>query len=213
VTGCGCASEQNRANGQNDNRYRRILWVAFGLNATMFFVEVVASFVSGSVSLQADALDFFGDAANYAVGLAVLGMTVRWRASAALGKGIVMGLFGLWVAGNSIWHALFAAVPLAEVMSTVGMVALVVNITVAVLLFRYRSGDSNRLSVWLCTRNDAIVNVAVILAGGGVWLTGTPWPDIGVAGVIASLGLVGAYRVIRQARRELRRGFAPAAAE
>lgn len=187
-----------------DAGYRRVLWVALAINAAMFLVEVVASIVSGSVSLQADALDFLGDAANYAVGLAVLGLAVGWRARAATGKGLVMGGFGLWVAGNTAYHAIMPESPLPEIMSGIGLLALAANLTVAVLLFRHRRGDSNRRSVWLCTRNDAIANVAVISAGIGVWLTGSSWPDIAIAAVIASLGLSGALQVIRQARGEIR---------
>lgn len=199
-----CADRGCGENCNGDAGYRRILWVALGINAAMFLVEAAASIVSGSVSLQADALDFLGDAANYAVGLAVLGAAFRWRARAAIGKGLVMGGFGLWVAGNTAYHAIVLETPRPEIMSGVGLLALAANLAVAMLLFRYRRGDSNRRSVWLCTRNDAIANVAVILAGIGVWISGSPWPDIGVAAVIATLGLSGAVQVIRQVRGELR---------
>ena len=188
---------------RQDERYRRILWIAFAVNLTMFVVEIVASLVSASVSLRADALDFLGDAANYALALAVFGMALRWRAGAALLKGGVMGAFGLWVAGSTIYHAIVATIPQAEVMSAVGLVAFTANIAVAALLYRYRRGDSQALSVWLCTRNDCLVNLAVIAAGAGVWASGTPWPDIAVAAVIASLGLSSAVRVIRRALGEM----------
>jgi Co/Zn/Cd efflux system component len=214
VSGCGCGSEQTSAVSQQDLRYRRILWVALALNAAMFFVEIAGSLLSGSISLQADALDFLGDAANFAIGLMVLGSSVQWRARAALSKGMVMGLFGLWVAANTVLHAVSGAVPRAEFMSGIGLLALTVNFTVAILLFRYRGGDSNRLSIWLCTRNDAIINVAVIAAGAGVWATGTHWPDVAVAAVIAALGLSGSYRIIAKARAELQHAATgPVAAE
>jgi Co/Zn/Cd efflux system component len=195
-----------------DARYRRILWIALGINAAMFAVEIVASLISGSVSLRADALDFLGDAANYALALAVFGMALRWRASAALLKGGVMGAFGLWVAASTVYNAVFATVPKAEVMGAIGVVALAANCTVAALLYRYRQSDSQALSVWLCTRNDILVNLAVIAAGAGVWASGTPWPDIAVAAVIAYLGLWSAVRIIRQALGEIRsnNAFAPA---
>jgi len=208
VSNCGCGSEQTGAVSQQDLRYRRILWVALTLNAAMFFVEIAGSLLSGSISLQADALDFFGDAANFAIGLMVLGSSVEWRARAALSKGTVMGLFGLWVAANTVLHAVSGALPRAEFMSGIGLLALAVNFAVAILLFRYRGGDSNRLSIWLCTRNDAIINVAVIAAGAGVWATGTHWPDVAVAAVVAALALKGSYRIIAKARAELQHAAA-----
>jgi Co/Zn/Cd efflux system component len=205
----GCSSSTPKP----DARYRRVLWLALAINLTMFFVEIAASFVSGSVSLRADALDFLGDAANYALALAVFGMALRWRASAALLKGGVMGAFGLWVAVSTVYHAVHATVPTAEVMGAIGFVALAANVTVAALLYRYRQGDSQALSIWLCTRNDVLVNIAVIAAGAGVWASGTPWPDIAVAAVIAYLGLSSAVRVTRRALEEMRSPSAVAAAE
>ena len=185
-------------------RYRQILWVALGLNAAMFLIEIVASVIAGSVSLRADALDFLGDAANYAVALAVGGLALHWRARAALLKGSVTGMFGLWVAGSTIYSAVTAMVPKAEIMGAIGLLALAVNLGVAGLLYRYRTTDSEALSVWLCTRNDCIANIAVMLAGAGVWATATAWPDIAVAAIIAGLGLSSAVRIIRQALREMR---------
>jgi Co/Zn/Cd efflux system component len=196
----GCASPPSA----QDPRYRRILWVALGVNAAMFFVEIVAGLVAHSVSLQADALDFLGDAANYALALAVFGMALRWRAAAALLKGGVMGAFGIGVAATTAYNALHATVPSAEIMGVIGGVALAANFGVAALLYRYRRSDSQALSVWLCTRNDVLVNLAVIAAGAGVWASGTPWPDIAVASVIAGLAISSAARIIRQAARELR---------
>jgi Co/Zn/Cd efflux system component len=188
-----------------DHGYRRILWVALTVNLAMFGIELIASLVAGSVSLRADALDFLGDAANYAVALAVVGLALHWRARAALLKGAVMGLFGLWVTASTVHHAITATVPQGEMMSGVGLLALVANLGVAALLYRYRTADSQALSVWLCTRNDCIANIAVMVAGAGVLWFGTPWPDIAVAAIIAYLGLSSAVRVIRQARRELGR--------
>lgn len=204
--GFSCAPEPERG-------YRRVLWIALGINLVMFLVEILASLMSGSVSLRADALDFLGDAANYALALAVFGMALRWRASAALLKGGVMGAFGLWVAASAIYHAVFATVPDAEMMGGVGVAALLANATVAALLYRYREGESQAVSVWLCTRNDVLVNVAVILAGAAVWRFGSRWPDLAVAAAIASLGLSSAVRVIRHARRELRLAGLPVLAE
>jgi Co/Zn/Cd efflux system component len=169
----------------------------------MFFVEIAASLVSKSVSLRADALDFLGDAANYALALVVFDLAVRWRAAAALVKGVVMGAFGVWVAASTIYYAVAAVVPKAEIMGAIGMIALAANVTVATLLYRYRQSDSQALSVWLCTRNDVFVNMAVIAAGAGVWASGTHWSDIAVAAVIAYLGLSSAVRIIRQALGEM----------
>src|SRR4051794_885174 len=199
-----CCDHDDCCAPQADNRYQLILWVALAVNLTMFGVELVASIIAGSMSLRADALDFLGDAANYAVALAVVGQALHWRARAALLKGGIMGLFGLWVAASTVHQAISATVPRAAVMGGVGLVALAANLTVAALLYRYRVADSQAMSVWLCTRNDCIANIAVMVAGAGVWASGTPWPDIAVAAIIAYLGLSSAVRVIRQARSELR---------
>ena len=190
---------------QTDERYRRILSAALAVNLAMFLIETVTSIIAGSVSLRADALDFLADAANYAVALAVVGLALRWRARAALLKGGVMALFGLWVAASTVSHAITAMMPRAELMGAIGLLALAANLAVAGLLYRYRGVDSQAMSVWLCTRNDCIANIAVIVAGAGVWVSGGPWPDIAVAAIIASLGLSSAMRIIRQARAELRR--------
>jgi Co/Zn/Cd efflux system component len=190
---------------QTDERYRRILWAALAVNLAMFLVEIVASIIAGSVSLRADALDFLADAANYAVALAVVGLALRWRARAALLKGGVMGLFGLWVAASTVSHAITATVPRAELMGAIGLLALAANLAVAGLLYRYRAADSQAMSVWLCTRNDCVANLAVMAAAAGVWASASPWPDIAVAATISSLGLSSAMRIIRQARAELRR--------
>jgi Co/Zn/Cd efflux system component len=199
-----CCDDACHAPPPANDPYRRVLWAGLGINAGMFLVELVASFVADSVAVQADALDFLGDAGNYAVSLLVLGMAVAWRARAALLKGVVMGLFGLWVLGSTVSAAIAGTLPQAEIMGAIGLVALGANALVAVLLYRYRNDDANRLSVWLCSRNDVIANLAVILAGVGVWASGTPWPDIAVASVIASLGLTSALRIGRMALTELR---------
>jgi Co/Zn/Cd efflux system component len=200
-----CCDHHDCCAPQTDSRYRVILWAALAVNLTMFGVELVGSLVAGSVSLRADALDFLADAANYAVALAVVGLALHWRARAALLKGAIMGLFGLWVVAGTIHHALTGGtVPHAEMMGGIGLLALAANLTVAGLLYRYRAADSQAMAVWLCTRNDCIANLAVMASGLGVWMSGTSWPDILVAAVIACFGLSSAARVIRQARRELR---------
>jgi cation diffusion facilitator family transporter len=189
--------------------YRRVLWFVLALNAVMFAVELLAGLTAGSVALQADALDFLGDAANYGISLLVLGHGLGRRALAGLVKGVTMGLFGLWVLGNAAYHALAGTMPEAEVMGAVGLLAFAVNVAVAVLLFRHRHGDSDRRSVWLCSRNDAIGNIAVVLAASGVLATGTNWPDLAVALLMAGLALSAAVQVIRQALGERRLAGGP----
>jgi len=187
-----------------DPAYRKVLWIALLLNAAMFAVEIAGSVQSGSVSLLADAIDFFGDAANYALSLAVLSMALAWRARASLLKAASMAGFGLFVLGRALWSALNGVPPQPLTMGAVALLALAVNVLVAWLLYRYRNGDSNMRSVWICSRNDAIGNVAVALAAVGVFGTGAAWPDLLVAVGMAALALTGAWSVMRQARAELR---------
>lgn len=189
-----------------DPRYRRILWAALVINAIMFAVELGAGLRSNSVSLLADAIDFFGDAANYGVSLAVLSMAPVWRAKAALLKGISMLAFGIFVLARAAWVAQSGTVPEAATMGTIGILALAANVAVAVMLYAYRTGDANMRSVWLCSRNDAFGNIAVMLAALGVLGTGTAWPDLAVAAVMASLAIWGGGSVIRQAWHELTQG-------
>ena len=191
---------------KSDPRWRRALWIALIVNAGMFLVEFGAGFAGRSVSLWADAADFLGDAGNYAISLAVAGLALQWRARAALLKGATMGLFGLGVLATAVWNATQGGVPHAPTMGAVGLLALIANVGVALMLFQHRSGDSNMRSVWLCSRNDAIGNVAVMIAAAGVVGTRSAWPDLAVAGVMASLALWSAVQVIRQALGELRGG-------
>lgn len=186
-----------------DCRYRRILWTVLLINAAMFAVETASGIYSGSQSLLADALDFLGDAANYGISLYVLNKAVSVRAKASLLKGGTMGLFGLWVIGSTLYKAFVSGLPQAEVMGAVGFAALIANVVCAALLFKDRKGDSNRESVWICSRNDAIGNIAVILAAAGVFATGTKWPDLLVAAIMATLALGGAWQIVRSARSEL----------
>jgi Co/Zn/Cd efflux system component len=169
----------------------------------MFAGETVAGWWGQSVALQADALDFLGDAATYALTLAVLGLGLRWRALAAAIKGWSMAVFGLWVLGMTIYHGLAGSLPSAPLMGSVGSLALVANVVSAALLYRHRSGDANRRSVWLCSRNDVIANLAVIIAGAGVWASTSGWPDLVVGAAIAALALSSSVQVLRQARAEL----------
>jgi Co/Zn/Cd efflux system component len=191
-----------------DPRYRRVLWIALIVNAAMFAVEVGGGLESGSVSLLADAVDFFGDAATYAISLAVLGLAAGWRARAALLKGMTMGLFGVVVIGRAWWSLSMGHTPEAATMGLIGSAALVANLAVAWMLYAWREGDANMRSVWLCTRNDAIGNLAVLAAALGVFGTGTAWPDLGVALVMGGLAIASARSVVTQARAELARAAA-----
>lgn len=203
--GHGHAHDHDIAQGARGRPgYRKVLWIALVVNLAMFFVELVAGIGTGSVSLLADSIDFFGDAANYGVSLAVLSMGLVWRARAALIKAASMLLFGALVLGRAVWAALHGVPPEAFAMGLVGTLALAANLGVAWLLYSYREGDANMRSVWLCTRNDAIGNVAVMLAALGVLGTHSAWPDLAVAVVMALLALSAGVSVLRQARVELR---------
>ena len=187
----------------NDPRWRRALWIALGVNAGMFAVEMAAGAAADSRALQADALDFLGDAANYAISLLVAGMALAWRARAALAKGLALiGLSG-WVMITAVLAALGGATPQPELMGIIGALALAANAGVAIMLYRFRTGDANMRSVWICSRNDAIGNIAVMAAALGVFGTGTAWPDLIVAAILALLGISGGIQIVQQARREL----------
>lgn len=201
MAGCGC----NTACAPPKNispKFRKALWIALVLNALMFFVEIIGGSHARSVSLWADALDFAGDAANYAISLAVLSMTLYWRATAALLKGITMAAFGIFVMMKVMWTWWLGITPEPMLMGTIGVLALVVNVVVALMLYAFRDGDANMRSVWLCSRNDAIGNIAVVIAAVGVFGTGTMFPDLIVAFIIAYLGVSSGLSVIQQARAE-----------
>ena len=199
-SGCGCTGRV-KFDGV-DKRYKRVLWIVIALNAAMFAVEMGAGVLAASQALQADALDFFGDTLTYGISLAVIGQTMRVRAAAAMVKGVSLALMGLWVAGSTLWHTFMLGVPRAEVMGVIGFLALATNVTSVLLLLKYKDGDANVRSVWLCSRNDAIGNIAVMIAALGVWSTATGWPDIIVAALLASLFLQSAIKILRQARDE-----------
>ena len=201
-----CGGSCGTGGGPTDRRadYRRILRIALLVNAVMFVIELAASFEAESMALRADALDFLADAANYGISLWVLGKALEWRSWAAVVKGLSLGLMGLWVLGSALWNAAAGVVPDAPVMSLIGLLALAANVSVAALLFAGRRGDANMRSVWLCSRNDAIANIAVMMAAAGVWTTATGWPDILVAAGIAGLALSAAWSILRQAIGELR---------
>ena len=202
--GAACCGHHNiMPPDQEIRQYRRVLWAVLVINAAMFLVEIGAGVAAGSASLQADALDFLGDAANYGISLFVAGMALRYRAMAALAKAGSMAVFGFWVIGVTAWHAWHGTLPSAFTMGTIGFTALLANAASFGLLWAYRGGDANMRSAWVCTRNDVLGNLAVLLAALGVFGTGTGWPDVAVAGIMAILALQGAWVVARQSLAEL----------
>ncbi|MCY6381120.1 cation transporter [Hoeflea prorocentri] len=196
-----CCGQNQNFDGMSDD-YKRRLWIVIILNATMFAVEIVAGQMAGSKALQADALDFLGDAMTYGISLAVIGSSIAVRTTAALTKGFSLLLMGLWVFGSTLWHVFFVEVPEAHVMGVIGFLALAANLVSVLLLVRYKDGDANVRSVWLCSRNDAIGNIAVMIAALGVWGTQSGWPDLAVAAIMAGLFLTSAFQIVRQSLRE-----------
>ncbi|MBM7333067.1 cation transporter [Alloalcanivorax marinus] len=191
--------------------YRRALIAVLLINLSMFFVEALIGLVIGSRSLRADALDFLGDAATYGLTLWALGQSLAWRWRAARIKGWSLLVLGVLVLVDSLWALAAGVVPSGGLISTVGVVALVANGLSLLLLLRYRQGDANIRSAWLCTRNDVIANLSVIVAGALVMLTGSHWPDVLVALAIAGLFTHSALAILRQTREEERAGRAPPA--
>ncbi|MBZ2168868.1 cation transporter [Marinobacter sp. F4216] len=196
---CSCSAPESNSPAPG---FRRALWIALWVNLAMFVVEGVASFQSGSVSLLADAIDFFGDSANYILSLSVLSMGMLWRSRAAMVKGLTMAIFGLVVWGRAIWIANSGTTPEPLTMGAVGLLALFANVNVALLLYKFREGDSDMRSVWLCSRNDAIGNLAVMAAAFGVFGTGSAWPDLIVAAIMGTLAVTAGISVVRHARTD-----------
>jgi Co/Zn/Cd efflux system component len=206
----GTPSSTNSGTTDAPPGYRRVLSIALAINMAMFVVELLAGVRSGSVSLLADAIDFFGDSANYAVSLAVLSAAPVWRTRSALLKGACMAAFGLFVLGRAAWSAWAGVLPDAHTMGVIGAVALVANLSVAWMLYQFRTGDANMRSVWLCSRNDAVSNIAVMIAALGVFGTQTASPDLLVASVMGGLALTSSWQVLQHARAELRAATPPA---
>lgn len=199
----GCCNHEARFDGVS-TEYKRRLWIVIAINAGMFAVEMGAGQMAGSQALKADALDFLGDALTYGISLAVIGASLRTRSLAALGKGISLLVMGLWVFGSTAYQVFVVGVPEAQIMGVIGFMALAANLISVALLAAYKDGDANVRSVWLCSRNDAIGNVAVMIAALGVWGTATGWPDLIVAGIMAGLFLSSAVQILKQAMAEWR---------
>jgi Co/Zn/Cd efflux system component len=190
--------------------YKRRLRLVIAINATMFLIEMGAGALAGSQALKADALDFLGDSATYGISLAVIGASVRARCWAAIGKAASLSVMALWVLGATVYHVLVVGVPRAEVMGAIGVLALLANVGSVLVLMRYRDGDANVRSVWLCSRNDAIGNITVMAAAAAVWLTQTRWPDLAVAALMATLFLYSSARILKQSIDEMREARMPA---
>jgi cation diffusion facilitator family transporter len=199
----GCCGSEVKFEGLSPD-YKRRLWAVIAINAGMFVLETAGGHLAGSNALQADALDFLGDVLTYGITLAAIGAAAATRAKAALFKGLTLFLMGLWVFGSTAYHVLVLGIPRAELMGAIGFLALAANVTSVLLLMKYRDGDANVRSVWLCSRNDAIGNVAVMVAAAAVWFTASKWPDLIVAALMAGLFLWSALQILRQSLAELR---------
>lgn len=198
----GCCAPGSSAS--TDPRYRRVLWLALLVNLVMGGVEIGGGVRADSVSLLADAVDFFGDAANYGLSLYALALAPIWRSRTALVKGLSMGAYGAFVLGKTGWNTIAGVAPEPFTMGAIGVLAFIANLSVALILYRFRNGDANMRSVWLCSRNDAIVNVAVVVAALGVFGAGSAWPDLAVAAGIAALALGSARTVVSHSIAEMR---------
>jgi Co/Zn/Cd efflux system component len=211
---CGCHGGVPRFDGL-DPRYKRVLWTVIGINSAMFLAEMIAGQLAGSQALKADALDFLADTVTYGLSLAVIGASLRTRATAALFKGLSLSLMAFWVLGSTIYHAIILGLPSAELMGGIAVLALAANVASVLMLMRCKDGDANVRSVWLCSRNDAIGNVVVMFAAAGVWGTGTAWPDLGVAALMTGIFATSSVQILRQAWAEYRddRYVHPLAAE
>ena len=202
---CGDSCGSQSFEGLSDT-YKKILWVVVAINGLMFLVEIIAGFLADSTALKADALDFLGDTVTYGITLLVIGESLKTRAMVALLKGLSLGAMALFVLGFTLYRVVSIGEPEPLTMGTIGFLALLANMVSVLLLLKYREGDSNIRSVWLCSRNDAIGNVAVIMAGAGVFASGTVWPDIIVAFIIAGLFMHSSVKIARQALSELKKG-------
>lgn len=188
--------------------YKRALVAVVLINAAMFAVELAAGAFAGSMALTADSLDFLADSLTYAISLWVIGKAASWRAWAAFGKGISLAVMGVGVFATTVYQVFVLGVPNAAVMSGIGLMALAANVASVLILYNWRDGDANVRSVWLCSRNDAIGNIAVVVAAGLVWMTGTGWPDVIVALLMSGLFLRSAQQILAQSIAELRQARA-----
>ena len=197
----GCC-EPTRFDG-GSIQYKRALWAVIVINAVMFLVEITAGFTADSQALKADALDFASDTVTYSISLSVIGASLRTRAYASLFKALSLGAIAIYILALTLVRLFEGGAPDAPTMGIIGVVAFFANVLSVVLLLRWRDGDSNVRSVWLCSRNDAIGNLGVIAAGLLVSITGSRWPDLAVGALLAVLFLRSAFSILTQARAEL----------
>lgn len=196
-----CCSSSKKFDGM-DPKYKQILWIVIAINAAMFAVEMFGGALAGSQALKADALDFLGDALTYGISLWAIGKSLSIRANAALFKGLSLLVMGAWVFFSTVYQFFILQAPAAPLMGGIAVMALVANVASVLLLMRYKDGDANVRSVWLCSRNDAISNVLVILASVAVFVTASAWPDLIVAVVMAFIFTRSALQIIKQALAE-----------
>lgn len=177
--------------------YQRILWIVAGLNFLMFGVELGWGIAASSQALLADSLDLLGDGLTYSLSLWAIHQTPRHRSIVAMLKGGSLLLFALIIFIDIIIHIFAKHTPLPITMGWVAATVLTVNVLCAILLYRFRDGDANIRSVWLCSRNDAIGNILVMIAAGAVFLFQSGWPDLLAAGILVLLFLSSAIRILR----------------
>lgn len=200
----GCSCESNGAFYGMSDAYKRVLWLIIAINFALFITEMIVSQLAYSMALSADALDFFGDSLTYSITLIAIGHSLKWRASAALFKGITLAMMGVWVLGSTIYRVFILGMPNELMMGSIAILAFTANVVSAVLLMQYKDGDANVRSVWLCSRNDAIGNLAVLMAAGVVYLTQSRWPDLVVAFLMSGLFLHSSWLILKQAKSELK---------
>jgi len=201
----GCSCEQNEPFTGLSNGYKKVLVWIIGINFSLFLIEIFSSHIANSMALRADALDFLGDSVTYTISLLAIAWAPTKRAWVAVLKGLILALMGLWVLASSAYRILVLGLPNETLMGAIAILAFSANLFSALLLMRYREGDANVRSVWLCSRNDAIGNLGVLLAAVLVGVFASPWPDLLVAFLMAALFLHSSSLILRQASKELSR--------
>lgn len=198
----GCCSNEDEIQLMKQS-HGRVLWIVLAINASMFLVELVVGVLSQSTALMADSLDMLGDALVYSFSLFVLGKGIKWEAKASVLKGVIMLSFGIGVLAEAVYKILNPVVPEAGSMGITGAAALVMNSICFYLLWKHRGDNLNMQSTWVCSRNDLIGNVGVIIASGLTAVTASKWPDIAIGLSIAAMFVNSAIQVLREAKSAL----------